>query len=234
MTTQQIARLGLVLFSILLLISSSCALIPIASQQENDSGTIDQPSGGEPEPPAAAENSEEGALLGCFDVRAYTLSVDHTLTITETETSLTHILHHGGIALQTSQDTDKGDCSITTAAPMTISYEYMGVVGPCSVDAEGEVIFSAVGYCEDGIVYLTITEDWQPTSGTMVCDDTPVNFPIAGYTAVHSGQSGLGEEFLITEDVAGFTVMREFQGGEGYHSWTLAYDIELAPLTPED
>ena len=174
-----------------------------------------------------------GEIVGCFDVKAYTLSVDHTLTITETDTSLTHILQHGGIALLTSFETEKGDCSITTAAPQTLTYEYMGVVGPCAVEAEGSMILTAEGYCEDGIVYLTITEDWQKTSGVMTCDDTAVPFPIAGYTAVHSGEYGNGEEFLITTDQAGYTVMRPFQGGEGYHSWTLAYDIGLEPLTPE-
>jgi hypothetical protein len=110
----------------------------------------------------------------------------------------------------------------------------MGVVGSCSVDAEGEVILSAEGYCDEGVVYLTITEDWQPTQGTMVCDDTNIAFPIAGYKAVHSGEDGLGEEFLITDDSAGYTVMREFEGGEGYHSWTLAFDIGLVPLVPEE
>lgn len=232
MNRQQVTRSGFILFSIVLLISSSCALIPQSLQQENESGSLDVPSGGDQ--PAPVDDTDEGRLLGCFDVEGYTLSVDHTLTVTESETSLTHILQHGGIALLSSTDTDQGDTSITTAAPMTIPYEYMGVVGPCSVDAVGEVIFSAEGYCEEGIVYLTITEDWQPTQGTMACDDANVAFPIAGYTAVHSGANGLGEEFLISDDTAGFTVMREFLGGEGYHSWTLAFDIGLEPLAPED
>lgn len=66
----------------------------------------------------------------------------------------------------------------------------------------------------------------------MTCDDTTMPFPIAGYTALHSGETGNGEEFLITMDQAGYTVLREFLGGEGYHSWTLAYDIPLVPLSP--
>jgi len=50
----------------------------------------------------------------------------------------------------------------------------------------------------------------------------------------HSGASGLGEEFLITDDSNGHTVMSEFLGGEGYHSWTLAMDVSLIPLVDGD
>ncbi|MEE4194035.1 MAG: hypothetical protein V2J07_02440 [Anaerolineae bacterium] len=231
MKANWVARIGLkFLFGILLLLSS-CNLMPLTSSQEDGTeadGTVDQPMD-EEEP---VDESPDGEALSCFDVKALTLSVDHTLTITETETNLTHILQHGGIGLVVSNETDKGDCAISTASPQTLTYEYMGNVGTCSVEAEGNVILSAEGYCEDGIVYLNITEDWQETSGTMTCDDTVMPFPIAGYTAEHRGEFGNGEEFLIVADQAGYTIMRPFQGGDGYHSWTLAYDIELVPLTP--
>ena len=207
---------------------SSCTFIELVLPREPDAGNV-VPSGGDGQP-----DDSDNALVGCLDVKAYTLSVDHTLTISEPETELTHILQHGSIGLLISTETDKGDCAITTAAPQTIPYEYMGVVGTCSVDAQGEVILSASGYCEDGIVYLVITEDWQATSGTMTCDDTVVPFPIAAYSAVHSGETGNGEEFLITAEQNGYTVMREFLEGDGYHSWTLAYDVELVPLAPDD
>ena len=237
MKTKWATRAGFGLLFVLLLSLSSCTLINLALQQDNnigeDSGTIDQPVGDDQ--PASSDTTidSDGELLGCFDVEGLTLSVDHTLTITEAETNLTHILQHGGIGLLVSTDTSQGDTAITTAAPQTLPYEYMGVVGPCVVDAEGEVVLSAEGYCEDGIVYLTITEDWQAASGTMTCDDDVMSFPIAGYKAVHSGEFGKGEEFLITSDPAGYTVLREFQGGDGYHSWTLAFDIGLVPLAPE-
>jgi len=44
----------------------------------------------------------------------------------------------------------------------------------------------------------------------------------------------MGEEFLITDDAAGHTLMKPFLGGEGYHSWTLQMDISLVPLVPEE
>lgn len=238
MKTKRVARFGLFLLFVFLLFLSSCTLINLAIPQENkpgeESGVVDLPTAGEPSGSSDSAEESDEELLGCFDVQGLTLAVDHTLTITEAETNLTHILQHGGIGLLVSTDTEQGDTAITTAAPQNLDYEYMGVVGPCVVDAQGKVILSAEGYCEDGIVYLTITEDWQAASGTMTCDDEVVSFPIAGYTAVHSGEFGKGEEFLITSDPVGYTVMREFQGGEGYHSWTLAFDIGLVPLVPED
>ena len=238
MKTKRTARVGLFLLFVFLLFLSSCTLINLAIPQENKPGeeaeAVDPPTAGEPAGSSDSVDESDGELLGCFDVEGLTLSVDHTLTITEAETNLTHILQHGGIALLISTDTEQGDTAITTASPQTLPYEYMGVVGPCVVEAQGKMIMSAEGYCEEGIVYLTITEDWQAASGTMTCDDEVMSFPIAGYTAVHSGEFGKGEEFLITSDQAGYTVMREFQGGEGYHSWTLAFDIGVVPLAPED
>ena len=99
------------------------------------------------------------------------------------------------------------------------------------------MVVSAEGYCDAGIVYLNITEDWSPAEGTMTCDGGGVPFSAPGSAFTHSGASGLGEEFLITDDSNGHTVMREFQGGEGYHSWTLSWDVSdvsLAPLVDGD
>jgi hypothetical protein len=96
------------------------------------------------------------------------------------------------------------------------------------------VVVSAEGYCDAGVVYLNITEDWGPTEGTMTCDDQAVPFSAPGAAFTHTGASGLGEEFLITDDSNGHTSLREFAGGEEYHSWTLSMDlmeeIELVPL----
>ena len=84
-------------------------------------------------------------------------------------------------------------------------------------------------------MYLNIKEDWQETEGTMTCEDAIVPFSVPGQSFIHSGASGLGEEFLVTNDTVGHTVMREFLGGEGYHSWTLkAVEIENVPLIDED
>jgi len=164
------------------------------------------------DPPAAGDSGDTGEVLTCYHATNYSLSFDHALTVNEQGTSLTHILNQGDI----------------------LSYEYMGVLGPCSVDAGGTVVVSAEGYCDAGVVYLNITEDWGPTEGIMVCDGQGVPFSAPGSAFTHSGASGLGEEFLITDDSSGHMVMREFQGGEGYHSWTLTMDVSLVPLVNGD
>jgi len=190
----------------------------------------DAPADPPADPPAADDSGYTGEVLTCFHMNNYILGFDHTLTVNEQETSLTHILKHGGIALLSEFLTGGHDAILTTISPQTLDFEYMGVLGPCSVDAGGTVVVSAEGYCDAGIVYLNITEDWSPTEGTMTCDGAGVPFSAPGAAFTHSGASGLGEEFLITDDSNGHTVMREFQGGEGYHSWTLSWDVSLVPL----
>jgi len=176
---------------------------------------------------------EDGEVLTCFHADNFVLNFDHTLTINAGEASLTHILKQGGIALANDKTSEAADSFLTTVLPQELTFEYMGVAGPCDVSAGGTVIVSAEGYCNDGIVYLTITEDWQDANGTMTCDDETQPFWAPGYTAVHSGATGNGEEFLIVNDLEGYTVMREFLAGDGYHSWTLMMDISLVPLVPE-
>jgi len=51
----------------------------------------------------------------------------------------------------------------------------------------------------------------------------------------HSGQDGAGEIFYLVEDAGGYSSMRPFLEGEGYHTWTLyTEDVPLEPLAPED
>ncbi len=186
------------------------------------------------DPPAAGDSGDSGEVLTCFHANNYVLSIDHTLTVNEEGTSLTHILKQGGIALLSDVNTGGHDAILTTASPQTLNFEYMGVLGPCFVEAGGTVIVSAEGFCDAGVVYLNIMEDWSKTEGSMICDEAGVPFSAPGSAFTHSGASGLGEEFLITDDSNGHTVMREFLGGEGYHSWTLTMDVSLVPLVDGD
>lgn len=183
---------------------------------------------------SAGAEEGTGEILTCFNASNYILSFDHTLTVNEQETSLTHILKQGGVALMSEEDSGAHDTTLQTALPQTLDFEYMGVVGPCAVDAAGKVTVSAEGYCEDGIVYLNITESWGNTEGTMTCDDEVMPFSVPGYSFTHTGEGGGGEEFLITDDSSGYTLMKPFLGGEGYHSWTLQMDVDLVPLVPEE
>ena len=230
--------LALTIMVILILTSACSALnlvIPTAdagdpSEDASSDASVDPPA----VPPAAGNSGDTGEVLTCFHADNYVLGFDHTLTVNEQGTSLTHILKHGGIALLSEVNTGGHDAILTTASPQSLDCEYMGVLGPCSVEAGGTVVVSAEGYCDAGIVYLNITEDWSPTEGTMTCDGGGVPFSAPGSAFTHSGASGLGEEFLIIDDSNGYTVMREFLGGEGYHSWTLSMDVSLVPLVGGD
>jgi hypothetical protein len=229
MNTKKLVPIGLALVCILLI--TACSLsssVPIQEPLESAEGETS-----DDQTETLVEDAGE-ILQSCFEARSFVLNFDHTLTIKQPQTSLTHILKQGGIAIIADCNAAETDCAMRTVAPQTLGYEYMGVVGVCSVEATGNVIVSAEGFCSDGIVSLTITEDWQSGQGTMTCDDTAMPFPVPGYTATHSGPDGQGEEFLITSDANGFTLMREFQGGEGYHSWTLVTDIDNVPLVPEE
>ena len=211
---------------LLLVLSTSCSALSLVNPPPDEGDPSDAGD--------SSDTGETGEVLTCFHADNYVLSIDHKLTVNEEGTSLTHILKQGGIALLSEANSGGHDAIITTASPQTLNFEYMGVLGPCSVEAGGTVNVSAKGYCDAGLIYLNITEDWSATEGTMTCEDSVVPFSAPGAAFTHSGASGLGEEFLITNDSNGHTVMREFLGGEGYHSWTLSMDISLVPLVDED
>lgn len=211
------------LLVVLLTLGSACSSQNLAPPPPDNSD--DEKSG---------ETGDTGEVLTCYHANNFILSFDHTLTVNEEGTSLTHILKQGGIALISEDDSGEHDTLLKTANPQDLNFEYIGVLGPCSVEAGGMVTVSAEGFCESGVVYLNITENWGPTTGTMTCDDQPVPFNAPGFSSTQTGASGMGEEFLITDDSNGHTVMREFQGGDGYHSWTLQMDLDLVPLVPEE
>ncbi|MCJ7717067.1 MAG: hypothetical protein MUO54_11190 [Anaerolineales bacterium] len=210
------------LIVVILILNSACSALNLVNSPPPP---VDPPAA-----PAADESGDTGEVLTCFHANNYVLSFDHTLTVNEEGTSLTHILKQGGIALLSEVNSGGHDAILTTAAPQSLNFEYMGVLGPCSVEAGGTAVVSAEGYCDAGVVYINITEDWSKAEGSMTCDEAVVPFSAPGAAFTHSGASGLGEEFLITDDSGGHTVMREFLGGEGYHSWTLTMDVALVPL----
>ncbi len=217
------------LLVVVLIIGSACSRTTAGL---DPSGPDDAGDPGAEEPGDPGEDT--GEMLTCGHASNYILSFDHTLTVNAEATSLTHILKQGSIALVSELDAVVHDTLLTTVLPQVLNFEYMGVLGDCSVDAAGQVTVSAEGYCEDGIVYLNITESWGEAAGTMVCDGGGVPFSAPGYSYTHTGVTGSGEEFLLTNDAAGYTLMKPFLGGEGYHSWTLEIDIALEPLVTED
>ncbi len=164
------------------------------------------------------------------------LGFDHALTINYGETSITHFLHEGWLRLMVVDE----EGTIMPDASPSLTYSMEGKMSEeCSLTSEGTMMPSAHGSCEAGVVSLFIEEDWLPLEGEMECIDTdghidivPFNVPAMGLRK-HSGQNGAGEIFYLVEGDAGYSTMRPFLEGEGYHTWTLyTEDMPIVPLVP--
>ena len=167
------------------------------------------------------------------------LGFDHVLTINYGETSITHILNEGKATLEIVDDNG----TIQSVGSQTIDYSMEGVMSKeCTLTSQGIMMPSAHGSCEAGVVSLIIEENWMPLEGEMVCIDedgdvdiVPFNPPPLGLQT-HSGPDGNGEIFYLVAGAAGYSTMRPFLEGDGYHTWTLYMpdpeDIEPVPLVP--
>jgi len=120
------------------------------------------------------------------------------MRITHDQAQITHTLEDGVLNLALRGEGASSSIEGVGAAP--IPYTMSGTMGPCSLEGGGQMVPSAYGFCEDGVVYLIIAEDWGAYQGTLYLD---------------RGFSSEG---------AGYTTMRPFQAGEGEHIWTLFYD----------
>ena len=189
----------------------------------------------EEEPESEPANDEtKGEYLACpVEGETLTLAFDHALTTEMPDVNLTHILQHKILTLNVTGVNADGEVEISSAQPMEMTYEMMGTMSECSVAMEGTMLASAYGTCVDGVVYLNIIESWQPGTGEMICDDDIIPFQAPGAEYEHIGEIGLGEVFYLTSDVNGYSSMRPFQAGSGYHTWTLySQGIEVVPLVP--
>jgi len=185
----------------------------------------------------APDEASEMGFLACPSVgESLTLGLDHTLTIEMPEVNLTHILHEGFLLLSAVSIDSNGETILSSAGSVTLPYEMMGTMAECTVEMSGTMFTSASGFCVDGVVYLTILEEWQSASGQMVCDGEMMAFQSPGPgTFAHEGADGNGEVFYLVSEPEGYTIMREFGQGSGYHSWTLyASQIESVPLVPAE
>lgn len=204
-------------------------------QEQNQSGQssdpLDDQSAG-PVEPQFGEDSLDCPAKGA----SLMLGFDHALTVNYQDTSITHFLHQGYLPLRISDDTG----TIVSEGPVTLTYSMEGMMSDeCTLTGEGEMHPDAHGTCEAGVVNLIIKENWGPLNGKMVCIDNdgdvieaPFNVPAMGMQT-HSGQNGQGEIFYLVEGSEGYSSMRPFAEGEGYHTWTLyTEDIPLVPLVP--
>lgn len=188
------------------------------------------------EPPEQEEEpQDEMSFLSCpTNGESLVLGFDHAVTIEQPDVNLTHILKEGYLTLVAGGADADGNVALSSVGNPSLDYEMMGVMGPCSVTMAGIMQVSASGTCNDGVVYLTIIETWQSANGSMTCDDDVIAFSSPGPGSfTHEGADGAGEVFYLVDSSEGYTVMRPFGEGSGYHSWTLyAAQIPLVPLVP--
>ena len=205
---------------------------PSDSEVEEEVKPIEENSANEAEP----ENVDQtqGEYLACpAEGETLTLAFDHALTMEMPDVNLTHILQHKILTLNVTGVNADGEVEISSGQPIEMTYEMMGTMSECSVALEGVMLASASGTCLDGVVSLNIIESWQPASGEMICDEDSIPFQAPGAEYEHIGEIGLGEVFYLTSDVNGYSSMRPFQAGSGYHTWTLySQGIVVVPLSP--
>lgn len=213
---------------------SACNLFKIATaEDEPDFDPAESMSQEEEE--ALLEPDQPGdEYLDCpAEGETLTLAFDHALTTEMPDVNLTHILQHKLLLLNVTGVNADGFTEISSGQPIEMTYEMMGTMSKCLVSMEGAMVASAYGTCGDGVVSLNIIESWLPGSGEMICDDDIIPFQSPGAEYEHTGEIGLGEVFYLTSDVNGYSSMRPFQAGSGYHTWTLySQGIEVVPLSP--
>jgi hypothetical protein len=163
------------------------------------------------------------------------LKFSANISIEYGEAKIDHMLQDGTLGLVVTGL--EGAARIEGAESSPIPYEMTGSMRDCTFNGEGEMVPSASGYCQDGIVYLTILENWGPYEGQMTCEDkiVPFNVPAMGVMR-HTGADGQGEVFPLDKgfsgEGAGYTSIRPFQAGSGEHIWTLFYDW-TGPVAPQ-
>ena len=147
------------------------------------------------------------------------------------DAKITHTLEDAVLNLNVA-DSDGVTARIESVESPSIPYLMSGAMRDCSFEGEGTMNPTAHGFCQDGVVYLTIVENWGPYEGKMTCDDAivPFNIPAMG-TMTHTGADGQGEVFPLDKgfstEGAGYTSIRPYAGpaGSGEHIWTLFYDL---------
>jgi hypothetical protein len=221
------------------LVSCSRANLPLNSPSDEpetqeqpapaDTGEIDNAG-------QSIEVQPAGDFLDCPPAgTALYLELDHAVTFNYETMSLSHFLHQGYVQLEVQENG-----LIGTLIPGRLKYSMEGVMSPeCSTSGEGQMMVTVSGTCEEGMVKLKIDEDWQALSAQMECVDEDgevitahFDAPAVGKMPNH-GPNGEGEIFFLTDDEAGYVVMRPFEQGQGYHTWTLYTTlIPTVPLVP--
>jgi hypothetical protein len=99
----------------------------------------------------------------------------------------------------------------------------------CSGHAFVDIYTSIDATCSNGVVSMTIYEDWQYQEFTMTCDDDTIQFPIPSYgSATHKNL-----KFPLMANGSSMQT-HDFQGGSGTKTWILSYEPPVEPIVDPD
>jgi hypothetical protein len=201
-------------------------------ESQDDPGLEGDSTGDQEEAPVEPQFGDES--LPCpGEGTVLALGFDHALTLNYEDVSMHHFLHQGWINLRM----EDASGSLVPVGSTSLKTSMEGRMGEhCSLTGVGSMIPNAHGTCEAGVVSLDIEENWLPLQGEMTCVDEdgetetmPFDVPGLGLMS-HSG-----EIFYLVEGSEGYSTMRPFAQGEGYHTWTLyVSEYPTVPLAPED
>lgn len=198
------------------------------------------------EPPDSSTDSEmavpEGMELGdCPSTTAILfLKFSADIRIVQGDVVFEHNLQDGVLSLNVPEG-NPSTATLVGQGGVDIPVKISGKMGDCTLQGSSSMSPSASGSCQNGIVYLTIQENWKPGQGTLTCpdDDEPAPFQIPAVGQMtHSGPGGRGEVFYMDMNYSttsvGSMVEKPFQGGQGVHTWTLLWDYTFIPTFPPE
>lgn len=216
------------------------------SEEGDAPQAIEEPTEGATESAATPETDSQDAdggedtvaLLNCPQVGdSLYLVFEHDVTFSAMGmTSINHSMAPQAVELR-AIDTSGDDGRVLIennylVAPGALNVYISGSAGTCRVDGSAKLVPTITGYCEEGIVWLTIYEEWQAYEMLMACDDGPAmpfELPDTGYK--HAGAGGQGLDFWLLEDgPAVREVPFQGAGGSGAHRWVLYADLLELPV----
>ncbi len=99
----------------------------------------------------------------------------------------------------------------------------------CSGSAFVDIHVSVDASCSDGVVSMTLYEDWRYQDFEMTCDDDSFQFPIPSY-----GSAEHRNLIFHLMDPGSSMQVHPFQGGSGQKTWILSFEPPLVPLVDPD
>jgi len=218
--------------SILLLFVVACSLPALLSQ--SSAPAAGEEGADEPVLPAGSEGggeqaSESGERMGsCPDEdQTWFLSYGHDFQV-DTPYGPWRALASGNKIVYFNAD---GSIAVdpTQTIEGAVFTELVDGDNFCSGHAFVDIYSSIDATCSNGVVSMTIYEDWQYQDFTMTCDDDTIQFPIPSFgSATHKNL-----KFPLMSNGSSMQI-HEFQGGSGTKTWILSYEPPVVPIVDPD